>query len=155
MSSIVPWIYRFIFSSLIVDLFVWIHRFRVNWSWNLSYGVIANFLWDLYKPYIRIWFPRMFVEGCNGGCNLGVRTCLHQLISLVHVRSSSDYSFGNSFVYCWLVCIIFILSAFIDPETCSWVCYKIVIGTYTNLTYGFDYPVGLWKVVSRVLLFVM
>ena len=56
------------------------------------------------------------------GCRLGVHTCLLQLISLLDLKSSSSSSFKPSFVDFWLVCIIFIGSEFIDPETCPWVC---------------------------------
>ena len=36
--------------------------------------------------------------------------------------------------FCWFlhVCIIFLGSAFIDTETCSWVCQKTVSGPYPN-----------------------
>ena len=41
-------------------------------------------------------------------------------------------------------------SGFIDPETYPWVCLQIVCGMYSNQTYGFAFPAGLWKVATRV-----
>ena len=40
---------------------------------------------------------------------------------------------------------------FIDPETCTRVCYQIFCGTYPNRTYRSDYPTCFCKVVVRVL----
>ena len=51
------------------------------------------------------------------------------------------------------MCIIFIGSEFIDPQTFPWVCYKNISGMYPNCTYGFSSPTGLWKVVARVPVF--
>ena len=41
-------------------------------------------------------------------------------------------------------------SAFIYSEIFPWMCLKVVCGTYSNWTYGFASPLGLWKVVERV-----
>ena len=43
-----------------------------------------------------------------------------------------------------------IISAFVDLNTCPQVWIQIVYGTYTNWTWIFSYPAGLWKVVVRV-----
>ena len=43
-----------------------------------------------------------------------------------------------------------IVSAFVDTETCTCVCYQIVFGPYPNRTYGIASPAGLWNVVLRV-----
>ena len=51
------------------------------------------------------------------------------------------------------MCILFIVSAFIDPETCPWVCYLIFSGPYPSQAYIFSSPAGLWKVVARVPVF--
>ena len=51
-----------IFTSLIVDLFIWINRISVHWSWNLSLGVSENFLWVLSKLDIQICSPCRFVK---------------------------------------------------------------------------------------------
>ena len=32
-----------------------IYWISANWSWNASLGVISNYLWDVYKYYIRIF----------------------------------------------------------------------------------------------------
>ena len=42
-------------------------------------------------------------------------------ISMLDLKSPSSSLFKPSFVDCWLVCIIFIGSVFIDPKTCPWV----------------------------------
>ena len=31
-----------------------IYWISANWSWNASLGVISNYIWDVYKYYIRI-----------------------------------------------------------------------------------------------------
>ena len=51
-----------------------------------------------------------------------------------------------------IVDFLFVLigSAFIDPEAFPRVWLQILCGTYPNCTYGFAYPVLLWKVVVRV-----
>ena len=47
-----------------------IYWISVHWSWNLSLGLIENFLWVVSKPGIRIWFPWSYVEvhGEGVGC---------------------------------------------------------------------------------------
>ena len=45
---------------------------------------------------------------------------------------------------------MFIVSTFIDTETCSRVCQKIVTRLYPNRTYGFSSPTVLCEVVARV-----
>ena len=57
----------FIFLSLVFDLFVCITWFIVIWSWNLSLVVFTNFLWDIFKSYIHLYFPHRFVEGRGEG----------------------------------------------------------------------------------------
>ena len=51
------------------------------------------------------------------------------------------------------MCIIFIGSAFIYPETCPRVLLHIFSGPYPKYAYVFASPAGLWKVVARVSLF--
>ena len=53
------------------------------------------------------------------------------------------------------MCIIFIGSTVIDPETCPCLCKNCFIGTYPNWTYGFAPSTGRWKVIVRVLVFVI
>ena len=74
---------------------------------------------------------------------------------LLDIKYPSSSLFNNYFVDCRLLCIVFIVSVFIDPETFPWVCYKIVSGPYTNFTYKFSSHAGLWKVVVRVPVFVI
>ena len=69
--------------------------------------------------------------------------------------SPSISLFKLSFVYFWLMCIIFIGSSLIYPETFPWVYLKIFSWTYPNRAYGFSSPTGLWKVVARVPVFVI
>ena len=72
-------------------------------------------------------------------------------ISFLDLRYPSTSLMKPFFVHCWLVCIIFIWSEFIDPETCPWMWLK----TSTTFTYRFSYPIGLWKVVVRMHVLVM
>ena len=44
-----------------------IYLISVHWYWNLSSGVIANYLWAISKPDIHILFLCMFVEGRGRG----------------------------------------------------------------------------------------
>ena len=112
----------FIFESLIVDLFFSIDWIIVNWYWNLSSGVLENWLWDISKPDIRIWSPHRYVEGRGKDIGWIFRTTPLRFIALLDIKSPSSFSFNPSFVDFWLVCIICIGSAFIDPETCPRVC---------------------------------
>ena len=57
--------------------------------------------------------------------------------------------------YCWLVCIIFIGSVLIFPESFPQVWLEIASGTYPSHTHGLTTPKGLWKVVMRVTVFVI
>ena len=50
---------------------------------------------------------------------------------------------------------LFILSVFIDPETCPQVCYQIFSWPYPKRTYIFASPAGFWKVAVRVPVFVI
>ena len=137
--------------ALIVDLFIRIDWIRTYWSWKLSSGVIANCLWDVPKREILIFSPHRFVEDCGKGAGWVFR-----IFSSIYCFSWSKISFKlilKSFLKFWLVCIIFILSEFIDPGTCNRVWLKIVSGTYPNWTHGFSPPAGFWKVVARVPVF--
>ena len=42
-----------------------------------------------------------------------------------------------------------------DPGDYPMVLLKVVRGTYSKRTYGFDSPAGLWKVLMRVTVFVI
>ena len=53
---------------------------------------------------------------------LGIQTCLVQLIAFLYIKYQSISLFRPYFVDCWLVCIIFIVSVFIDTETFPGVC---------------------------------
>ena len=77
-------VFVIIFSSLIVDLFVHIDRISVHWSRKLSLGVLSNFLWDVSKMYIRIYFPRRFVEGRVEGAGWVFRlVCFNLLLCFI------------------------------------------------------------------------
>ena len=74
-----------IFASFIVDLFVRIYWIRVHWSWNLSLGVLANFLWAVSKPDMRIFFPCKFTEGYGEGAGWVFRlVCFNWLLCLIY-----------------------------------------------------------------------
>ena len=81
---------------------------------------------------------------------LSLRLFIHQVFFFGFSKISFKI-FVQAF-FCWflLVCIIFIGSAFIDPETCPQLWLQIFSGLYPSQTYGFASSVGLWKVVSRV-----
>ena len=50
-----------------------------------------------------------------------------------------------------MTCLLELIgSAFIDTETCTRAWLEIVRGMYTNRTYGFPPPSGLWKFVVRL-----
>ena len=69
----------------------------------------------------------------------------------IQVIISFKFFIKSIYFYCWLVCIVFIGSAFIDTVTVPRVWLKIVSGTYPNRTYGFSSPTGLWRVVVRMM----
>ena len=87
------------------------------------------------------------------GLRLGFQTCSLQLIYLLDLKYPSSSPFKPYFVGFLFVCIIFIGSEFIDPETFPWVFKKIFSGPYPNCTYGFSSTKGLRKVVTRVTVF--
>ena len=75
------------FKLLVQAIFRWlltclynIYRSRIHLSWILSLGVLENCYWALYKPDIRIFSPRRFVEGCGEGASFCYCTCRHQYI---------------------------------------------------------------------------
>ena len=73
----------------------------------------------------------------------------------IDIKYPPSSLFRISFVDFWFVCIIFIGSAFINPENFHRVWWKIVSGMYTNHIYIFTPPTGLRKVVERVKVFVI
>ena len=89
------------------------------------------------------------------GCRFGVQNCLIQLIAFRDLKYPSSSSFKPNLVDFRLVCIIFIGSEFIDPETCPRVWLQIVYGLYPNRTYWFSSPAGLWKVMTTVLVLII
>ena len=56
-----------ILASMVVDLFVCIHRIKVHWYWSLSSVVLEHCLWGVLKPDNWILFPCRFLEGCGEG----------------------------------------------------------------------------------------
>ena len=143
-----------IFVSLIVELFVHIYRISVHWSWKLSSFLIENCVGHIQTRNIYLPPPQVCGRSSQG-CWLCVWTCLLQLIDFFGVKHLSSSSFKPYFVDCWLVCIIFIGSAFIDPETCTWVWLQTVSGLYLNWTYRFASPAGLCKSMLRLLGFLL
>ena len=51
--------------------------------------------------------------------------------------------------------IILNVSELIDTETCPWLCYQNLSGTFTNWTYRFYLPDVLCKIVSRLMVIVV
>ena len=77
-------VFVIISALLIVDLTVHIDRISVNWSWNSSLGVIANFLLVISKPDIRIFLHRRFVEGHGKGVGWVFRlVCFNWLLFFI------------------------------------------------------------------------
>ena len=109
-------------------------------DWKLSVGHIQTVHVNLLPPqfFRRSWRFLWLV----------VQTCLLQFISLLELKSPLSSSSKISFVDCWLLCIMFIGSAFVDPETCPWLWLKIFSGVYQNCTYAFASPAYFWKVVQ-------
>ena len=140
----------FIFSLLVVDLFVCVNEIIVHWYWKLSSvelqivcGLYPNRTFGFSSP-AGLWkvMDRVLV-GCS------------DLLASIYCFAWSKIYF-KIFVhtlFCWFLTIFieFTGSSFIDPETCPRGRYKIVCGPYPNWTYSFYSPVGLWKVMSRVL----
>ena len=75
--------------------------------------------------------------------------------SVLDIKSPPCSSFETHFVDFWLLCIIFIVSEFIDTETFPHLWLQIASGFYPNRTYIFASPVGLRKFVVRGLVFVI
>ena len=73
------------------------------------------------------------------GYQLYVDNFSHQLIAFLDMKSPSSYLLNNYFIDCWILCIIFIGSSFIDPGTCPRLWLKIVSGPYPNWTYVIDF----------------
>ena len=78
------------FKLLVQAIFRWlltclynIYRSRIHLSWILSLGVLENCYWALYKPDIRIFSPRRFVEGCGEGASFCDFSCRHQYINIL------------------------------------------------------------------------
>ena len=144
-----------IFASLIFDLFF------LHWSDQSSLILKLVFGCDCKFPVGHIQtghtdlLPPQFCGSSWQRGRLGVQNFSLQLIALFDLKPPSISSFRPYFFCCWLVCIIFIVSAFIDTETFPQVWFKIFIGPYPNQTYRFASPEGLWKVVARVPFFVI
>ena len=143
-----------IFESLVFDLFVCIDWISIHWYWNLSLGVIKILCGPypnrtyVFAPLTGFWKIVVMVRvGCS------------YLISSIDLfdwsKISSMLFFNPSSVDCWLVCILFIESSFIDSETCTQVWLKIFSGTYSNRRCGYSSSAGLWKFVVRVPVFVI
>ena len=145
------WIFIFIMSSLTFDLFVHVNLIGVYWSWNVSSGVISNFLWYISKW--TYWFASPSVL-CKFVTRVPVK-CNYLFMSINFFDWSKIYFkiFTQDFVDCWIFNIEFNVSAFIDTETCTRLWCKIVCGPYPNDTYGFAYPAVFWKVRTRVSIF--
>ena len=84
--------------------------------------------------------------------------CLSDLFSsftIIDIKCPSNYLSNRYFVDCLLMWIILISSDLIDTETFPWFRLKIVSVPYPKQTYGFAYLAGLWKVVAKVLVFLL
>ena len=86
-SKIVLW--SFIFDLNVVDfwLFVCVNRISANWSWKLSSGVLGRI------QTVHTYFLRL--QDCGRlwrGFRLVVTAFLHQLITLLGLKSPSSYS---------------------------------------------------------------
>ena len=108
-----------VYNSPITDLWVFSYHLCIVDFWHFC------FRWSDQSSLILKLFP-----GCDWKLSVGhiqtghtyfltlcVHNCSLQLIALLDLKYPSSYSFKPYF-YCLLVCIIFIGSEFIDPETC-------------------------------------
>ena len=87
--------------------------------------------------------------------SVGFSEFLLWFIALVDLKYPSISLFKPYFVDCWLVCNLFIVTKFIDIETCPLVWLQIFGGIYPNQTYVFASTTGLWAAVARVMAFVI
>ena len=145
----------FIFNRLVVKIFflriafiLYVIKRLFDWT-NLSIFLNCSLLffisWTTVK-YLQVIIISSIIYSSS--------IVLWSFIFL-DLKYPSSYSNKPSFVDFWPVCVIFIVSVFIDPETFPWVRLQIVSGKYTNRTYTFSSPAGLWKVVVRVTVFVI
>ena len=93
-----------------------------------------------YIVFDHYWFLELYIKRYK--ILLFLRLFIHQVLffyvlTFLDLKYTSNYSFKNCFADCWLVCIIFIGSTFIDPESCPQVCLQIVSGMYSNQIYRF------------------
>ena len=103
--------------------------------------------------YYYYWFLEIQLNKCNLFFFFYYLSIKY--FSLDFLKYTSRSFSKPYFLYCWLVLIIFILSAFIYTETFPWVLLQISSGPYPNRTYGFASPTCLWKVVARLPVFVI
>ena len=126
----------------------------VQWYWKMYSSVTANFC----GPYLnsKYWF-----SSSVGLWKVVKRVPVEysELFTSIYCFAWSKYPSSSSFKFssvdCWLVCIIFIGSELIDPENFPWTWLKNLCGSYTNRTYVFASPAGLWKVLARVRFFIL
>ena len=141
-----------ILVSLVVDLFPRVDRNIIHWTWNLSSRVVLNFLWAISKPDIHIFFPPNVCGRQWLRCRLSVTACWSQLIYLIDIKYPLSSLHKIHFVDCWPFYISFTGSVLINPETCHW-AWLLFLWAVSYWKYGFASPTGLWKVVTRVLVF--
>ena len=74
LSALFGWNLRILLWSFSFDwtiVYCWrvflIDRIRTHWYWNLSLGVLENFLWAISKPEIHVCLPWRLEEGCGEG----------------------------------------------------------------------------------------
>ena len=125
-----------IFALLTVNLYYCIDIIIVHWSWNfpclwlqIILGQYQKWTYGFASP-AGLWkvMARILVS-----CSI--------LFASIYWYTWSKISYKLFFkaLYfgCWLVCIIFIGSAFIDTDTCPLVLLQMFSELYTNRTYEF------------------
>ena len=105
--------------------------------------------------FFIFWTTGKPIQVINISCIIYSSSIVLWNFSSLDIKYPSRSLLKTYFVYCWFVCIIFIASTFIDPETCPRVLLQIVSRSYPNWTYVFATPAGSWKVMARVLVFVI
>ena len=108
------WSLVIIFPLFVLDLFLnWSNQRSLilnifhRWGCKFSVGCIQTWHMD----FLTLQVCRILWQGCR----LGVQTCSIKLVAFLDIKYPSSSLLKPSFVYFWLVCIIFIGSSFIDP----------------------------------------
>ena len=138
-------------------VFIHIDCISIFYSETCVHGCMRKFsvghIQIAHTYFLPIWYcGRLWL-----GCWMVVHTCSCWFIVFIQLEypwiSSTNISFrrlSTSFLLLYYAFEL-IRSEFFDPVTCPWVCEKNFCGLYPQHTYVFATLVGLWKVMTSVL----